>query len=71
MILLAYLGIALLPFAELPKSVWIGLLGMPFGVRAASRALSTAQTAAIIPAQRWLLISFCLAALGSGFGMLL
>ncbi len=67
----AYLGIVLLPLAGLTTNVWLGLIGLPFGLRAARRLQSIRQTCEIIPAQRWTLYSFCLAAFGCGTGLLL
>jgi 1,4-dihydroxy-2-naphthoate polyprenyltransferase len=69
---LAYLGLLLLPLAGLPRSVWLGLVGLPLAVAAARRVLSSPEaTARIVPAQGWALLSFVLMALGSGAGLLL
>jgi 1,4-dihydroxy-2-naphthoate octaprenyltransferase len=71
LIVTAYLGIVSLPLAGLTTNVWLGLIGLPFGLRAARRIQSIRQTCEIIPAQRWTLFSFCLAAFGCGTGLLI
>jgi 1,4-dihydroxy-2-naphthoate octaprenyltransferase len=71
LLMVAYSGILLLPVAGLSNWIWLGGLGLPFAVAASMRVLATRQTSAIIPAQRWTLLSFVLAALGLGCGMLL
>jgi 1,4-dihydroxy-2-naphthoate octaprenyltransferase len=67
----AYLGIGLLPLAGLTPNVWLGLIGLPLGLSAVRRLHLTKQTREIIPAQRWTLFSFCLAAFGCGTGLLI
>lgn len=65
-----------LPTLGLPRSVWLGLAGLPFGV-AALRHLrkfavaSTPSAERIVAAQGWTLLSFLLMALGLGAGLLL
>ena len=67
----AYLGIGLLPLAGLTPNVWLGLIGLPLGLSAVRRLHLKKQTHEIIPAQRWTLFSFCLAAFGCGTGLLI
>ncbi len=67
----AYLGIMILPLVGLTINVWLGLIGLPFGFSAARRLKSIKQTSEIIPAQRWTLFSFCLAAFGCGTGLII
>jgi 1,4-dihydroxy-2-naphthoate octaprenyltransferase len=70
MIVTAFVGILLLPQAGLANSVWLGFLGLPFGVASARRVLVSKQTASLIPAQHCMLASFVLTAVGLGIGLL-
>jgi len=68
----AYLMIALLPLLGLPRTVWLGVAGLPFGIAAAARLMADPErTERIIPAQRWTLVGFVIAAAGLGAGLLL
>lgn len=68
----AYVGIALLPLGGLPPTVWLGAFGLPFGIAAAVRLIADPErTSRIIPAQRWMLLSFVIAAIGMAAGLLL
>jgi 1,4-dihydroxy-2-naphthoate octaprenyltransferase len=71
-ILVAYVGVLLLPFAGLPRTVWLGLIGVPHGVAAARRLLDNPEaTKEIVPAQAWTLLSFVLMAAGIGAGFII
>lgn len=67
----AYLGIATLPLLGLPSGIWFGLVGLPVACVAAHRLRTASGTHEIIPAQKLSLISFMLAAAGSGIGIFL
>jgi len=71
MIFAAYFLLLALPYFRIADQVRIGLIGLPFGIMAAIRLMQTRETVRIIPAQKWTLISFVLAALGSGLGLLM
>jgi 1,4-dihydroxy-2-naphthoate octaprenyltransferase len=66
-----------LPALGLPRSTWLGLVGLPLGIAAALRlrrfvaAPTTEPVNSIVPAQGWTLLSFVFMALGLGAGMLL
>ncbi|MCC7242069.1 MAG: prenyltransferase [Acidobacteria bacterium] len=64
-----------LPALGLPRSIWLGLAGLPFGIAAARRlrrvvAASTLEVENLVAAQGWKLMSFLLMALGLGAGSL-
>jgi hypothetical protein len=65
------LCIAFLFFAGFSTNVWLGLIGLPLGFCAAKRLQTKRETHEIIPAQHWMLMSFCLAAFGCGTGLLI
>jgi 1,4-dihydroxy-2-naphthoate octaprenyltransferase len=68
----AVLAVALLPASGLPRTVWLGGLFAPLAVGAAVRLLGSPEdTARVVPAQAWMLISFLLYSIGSGAGLLL
>ena len=68
----AFLGLLLLPLANLPVAILLGIVGLPHGLAAAKRLWNGEEkTSRIIPAQRWTLLSFVLTALGTGIGFLL
>jgi len=71
MIIVAYLLLLVLPVVGLNEGIRLGIIGMPFGIMAAIRLMQKNKTTEIIPAQKWTLISFVLAALGSGLGLLI
>jgi 1,4-dihydroxy-2-naphthoate octaprenyltransferase len=61
----------LLPAYQLPRSVWLGLAGIPFAWAAARRAIrSPDATALIVNAQRWTLESFVILAVGTAAGLI-
>lgn len=72
-ILLAAFAIqCLLPAYAFPRSVWLGLAGIPFSWAAARRAIrSPDATALIVNAQRWTLESFVILAIGTAAGLVL
>lgn len=71
-VLAAQLGVAALPAAGLPATVWLGFAGAPHAVAAARRLQQFPETpAAIIPAQAWTLLSFVLMSVGIGAGLVL
>lgn len=71
LLLLAFLGIALLPALGFTPAI-AGLAGLPHAALAGHRLLAApTSTPRIIAAQRWMLLSFVLAALGMGAGLLL
>jgi 1,4-dihydroxy-2-naphthoate polyprenyltransferase len=66
----AFALMALLPLSGLPRSVWLGALGLPFAVAAARRLLRDPETTArIVPAQGWTLLAFLGYAAGAGIGL--
>jgi 1,4-dihydroxy-2-naphthoate octaprenyltransferase len=66
----AYLGVALLPLAGLPRTAWLGLIGLPHGVAAARRLVRNPDRIAwIVPAQARTLLSFVLMAVGLCVGL--
>lgn len=68
----AFALVALLPAMGLPRTVWLGALGLPAAAAAAVIALRRPEeTARIVPAQGLTLLSFLLYALGTGVGVLL
>jgi len=68
----AFALLALLPAFGISVGVWGGFLGLPLAVRAALRLREKPEeTAHIIPAQGWTLLSFLLFAAGVGAGLLL
>lgn len=72
LVAIAYLGVALLPIAGLPRTVWLGVLGLPLGVRAARRLARFPETPAEqVPAQAATLLSFVLMAVGLGAGFVI
>jgi 1,4-dihydroxy-2-naphthoate octaprenyltransferase len=63
--------LALPLLAPVSAGVWLGFIGLPFGIAAAQRVWTRhARTADIVPAQGWTLLSFVLLALGGGVGLL-
>jgi 1,4-dihydroxy-2-naphthoate octaprenyltransferase len=65
----AYAGVALLPLAGLPMTLWLGLAGLPLAISAAGRLRRNPEvTRAIIGAQGKTLLSFVLMAVGLGAG---
>ena len=69
--LTAYGAIALLPAMGLPRSVWLGLAGIPFSLWAAARLVRSPEvTGRVIPAQAATLIAFLVAAAGMSVGLL-
>lgn len=72
LVALAFAGVALLPLAGLPATVWLGVIGLPHGIAAARRLRRYPETVAEqIPAQAAALLSFVLMAAGLGIGWLL
>lgn len=69
----AYLGVILLPLvADLPRSLWLGLIGLPHGMAAAHRLYRHPEaTRHIIPAQAWTLLSFVLMSVGLAAGFII
>lgn len=68
----AFALLALLPAWGLPRTVWLGLLGLIPGVPAVRTALHAPEiTRRLIPAQAATLASFVVMAVGSGIGLLL
>jgi 1,4-dihydroxy-2-naphthoate polyprenyltransferase len=69
---IAFALVFALPSIGSPRSVWLGLLGLPPAVRTAWILRADPDTTArLIPAQILTLVSFLLLALGSGGGFLL
>jgi 1,4-dihydroxy-2-naphthoate octaprenyltransferase len=65
-----YAGVALLPLAGLPMTLWLGLIGLPPGIAAARRLIRHPETTReLVPAQGWTLLSFVgmAAGLAAGF----
>jgi len=71
MIVVAYMIIIGLQLSGVVTGAWGGLIGLPFGIMAIARILQTKETALVIPAQKWTLLSFVLTAVGSGIGLVL
>lgn len=68
----AFLLLAWLPAAGLPRAVWLGVAGLPFAAMAAGRLWSVPETTArIVPAQGWALLAFLGYAVGVSAGLLL
>jgi 1,4-dihydroxy-2-naphthoate octaprenyltransferase len=66
----AFVALALLPLADLPVAVWLGMAGLPPAVSAGRRLLlHPEETQLIVPAQARTLFSFLLYALGAGLGL--
>lgn len=71
-VIVAYLGLALLPLSGLPLGVWGGFIGLPLALRAARRlAKHHDNPVEFVPAQASTLISFVLLSAGSGLGIVL
>ncbi len=72
LVVIAGIGLTLLPLAGLPIAVWLGAFFLIPAAVASRRLLQNAEvTQRIIPAQGLTLLSFVLYALGSGIGLLL
>lgn len=72
LMLAAFAWLALLPVFDLPKTVWLGLVGLPTAVAAVRRVLGSPQdTARLIPAQAKTLITFLLYSAGTSLGLLM
>ena len=68
----AFAYVLFLPAAGLPRTVWLGLAGLPFAIRAAVILWKNPdRTAPIIPAQASTLLSFVAMAIGCGAGLLI
>lgn len=69
----AFLGVIVLPLvADLPRSLWLGLIGLPHGMAAAHRLYRHPEaTRHIVPAQAWTLLSFVLMSVGLAAGFLI
>jgi 1,4-dihydroxy-2-naphthoate octaprenyltransferase len=68
--LVAYTMIALLPAADFPRSIWLGLAGVPFSLWAAMRLVRSAETTRlVIPAQVATLLAFLVTAVGMSVGL--
>jgi 1,4-dihydroxy-2-naphthoate octaprenyltransferase len=69
---LAYFGVVALPLADLPRTVWLGLIGLPWGMAAAHRLVRHPEALRhIVPAQAWTLLSFVLMAIGIAAGLVI
>lgn len=67
-----YLLLVSLPAAGLPRSVWLGALGLPHAIAASRRLLRFAESPReVVPAQAWTLLSFILMAVGMSAGLIL
>ncbi len=72
LVAVAYAMLLLLPVGGVALGVWLGLIGVVPGIRAARTLLSyPADTAHVIPAQAGTLLSFVLMALGTGTGLVM
>lgn len=72
LVLIAYGLTIVLPLVGLERGVWFGLAGLPHGLLAAGRlAASGDDTAELVLAQAWTLLSYLLFALGASLGILL
>jgi 1,4-dihydroxy-2-naphthoate octaprenyltransferase len=68
----AYLLLLAAPLAGLPRTVWLGFLGLPFGLAAWRRILGEPEiTARVIAAQSWTLLGFLLFSAGASIGLLI
>jgi 1,4-dihydroxy-2-naphthoate octaprenyltransferase len=71
LVVMAGIGLALLPLAGLPATVWLGAIGLAPAIRACRTLLKHAEiTRPLIPAQAMMLLSFVLYSLGVGIGLL-
>lgn len=71
LVAVTYAMLLLLPLGGVGRGVWLGLIGLVPGARAARTLLShPADTVRIIPAQAGTVVSFVLMALGTGTGIL-
>jgi 1,4-dihydroxy-2-naphthoate octaprenyltransferase len=71
LIALAYGILLVLPAFGLPREVWIGFGGLPHAIVAARRLhASPENTARLVPAQKWTLLSFLLLAAGTSLGVM-
>jgi 1,4-dihydroxy-2-naphthoate octaprenyltransferase len=69
---LAYFGVVALPLADLPRSLWLGLIGLPWGLAAAHRLVRHPEALRhIVPAQAWTLLSFVLMSVGIAAGFVI
>lgn len=72
LVLLAWVLVAALPLFGADRGLWLGVAGLPHALLACGRLLSSPDdTAALVPAQAWTLLSVCLFALGASIGVLL
>jgi 1,4-dihydroxy-2-naphthoate octaprenyltransferase len=73
LIAVAFALVVLAPLsARIPRTVWLGLLGLPFGLAACRTTLRNPHTtAALVPAQRNTLRAFVIYAVGAGLGLLI
>ena len=70
--LVAFGLLGLLPAWGAPRAVWLGLLGAPFAMAAATRAWTSAdRTSRLVPAQVLTLLASVATALGMAAGLLL
>jgi 1,4-dihydroxy-2-naphthoate octaprenyltransferase len=67
-----FVMVALAPLStDIPPAVWLGMLGLPFGLAACRTAIRNPQnTAALVPAQRNTLRAFVICAVGAGLGLI-
>lgn len=69
---LAYALVAILPLLGVDRGLWLGVAGLPHALLAAGRLIATpGDTAEVVPAQAWTLLSALLLALGASIGVLL
>lgn len=67
-----YALVAILPLFGVDRGIWLGVAGLPHALLAAGRLISTPDdTASLVPAQAWTLLSALLFALGAAIGILL
>lgn len=72
LVLAAWSLVAVLPLLGADRGLWLGVAGLPHALLAAGRILSAPHdTAALVPAQAWMLLSVCLFAAGAAIGVLL
>jgi len=71
LVAVAFVMIALAPLSpDIPLAVWLGLLGLPYGLAACRATLRNPETtAALVPAQRNTLRAFVIYAVGAGLGL--